>query len=162
MRRNRSWRGTIATVLAMAMPWPGFGATTCTNADERAALDMRLLQTELMVAALSCGAAERYNDFAGRFQPVLVRHGQALKRFFDRAHGGAGPTRLNSFVTDLANQAATLSARQGEAFCGGSSKLFDEVLALDGGALPAYAGKRVSAIKHDYDSCAPRAAPAKR
>jgi hypothetical protein len=42
--------------------------STCANDRELAALNARVVQTELMVAALSCEERTRYNEFAMSFQ----------------------------------------------------------------------------------------------
>lgn len=115
-----SRRGAIfGVVCALAIS----GASTSTVAASepslaKAAFHVRALQTELMVAALSCKARAHYNDFAVKFQDVLVRHGRALKSRFHRAHGKkSGEKKLNAYVTALANKTSQKSVSEGDAYC---------------------------------------------
>ena len=81
-------------------------AATCRNADEMQAIAIRMLTTELMVAALGCaGTTEdsfrnRYGAFVQKFNPELVSNGTALKRQYARR---GGDSRMNMMVTQLAN-----------------------------------------------------------
>ena len=46
------------------------------NAQEVAAVNARLLQTEMMVAALTCDLRSQYNTAVRAFEKDLVRHGK--------------------------------------------------------------------------------------
>ena len=65
-------------------------ADPCTDPVAQTALNTRALQTELMVAALSCGNRIHYNAFVIKYQGDLVKHGRSLQSFFQRKHGAAG------------------------------------------------------------------------
>ena len=74
-------------------------ADPCTDPVAQTALNTRALQTELMVAALSCGNRIHYNAFVIKYQGDLVKHGRSLQSFFQRKHGAAGRKNLNTFIT---------------------------------------------------------------
>lgn len=122
----------------------GGTAVACNTAAEKAAVDVRLLQTELMVAALTCGKQSDYNSFVRKFETDLIDHGLELKRYFVRQHGNQrGTDELSRFVTSLANQFSGSNIQHGNQYCGMVAPLFDEVLAMNGGQLAAF-----SAIRH--------------
>jgi hypothetical protein len=98
------------------------------SAKERASLEIRLLQTELMVSALACQARDSYNTFVTRFQSELVDSGKNLKSLFSRVHGKDGTTRLNSFVTEVANDASMKSLQMGDQFCNETAQTFQALL----------------------------------
>ena len=85
--------GAVFLILAT-----GGAEAICVSPKDREALSMRLLQTELMVAALSCQRKSDYNAFIRRFEKELVVHGRNLKRIFKRTYGGKS-RQLESFVT---------------------------------------------------------------
>ena len=47
-------------------------ATSCMRQDEKMAIQVRAMQTDMMVAALSCNASREYNEFVTRFKSVLA------------------------------------------------------------------------------------------
>ena len=142
-------------VLAVAIMVPFLGTTTASAAEgmghgkeftpnmgpqvasigylspkEREAINFRLLQTELMVAALSCGRDDfrsKYNTFVVRFRPALRSNGRALKAIFKRNYGHRGKRRLDAYVTKLANEASVRSM-ENAAFCNIAGRKFDAVL----------------------------------
>ena len=126
-------RGTLAVVAAAAVTL-SLGATASAaeisiSAKERASLELRLLQTELMVAALSCSAADRYNSFVTRFQPQLSDGGKTMQNLFKRVHGGQAFTRINSFVTQVANEASLRMVRDANQFCDETAAMFEALAA---------------------------------
>ncbi len=94
----------------------------------RAAMRVRVLQSELMVAALTCREQARYNTFVRKYEPKLVRSSRVLKTHFETTYGRQGTSRLNAFVTYLANTASTLSIRSGADYCPAARTLFDRLL----------------------------------
>ena len=101
----------------------------CLRPAEQSAVQMRLLQTDLMVAALSCHRKPDYNTFAVKYRDELVRGGRTLRALFDRVHGKSARTELNSYITRLANT-ASMQSLNGNDYCGRMGKLFDGVLAV--------------------------------
>ena len=105
------------------------GRMTCVSAAEEIALNTRVLQTELMVAALACGEQERYNAFVTTFRREIAAQGSSLRRLFARAYGHAGTREMNAFVTRLANDASIRSANTGRGYCVAAAALMAEALA---------------------------------
>lgn len=103
-------------------------AAVCAKPHEHAALKARVLQTELMVAALTCQNQQMYNQFVTKFQKELVNEGKSLQKYFNRQHGAAGQRQLNAMVTRLANEAAQLSMDRPIGFCQQTSLLFSEAM----------------------------------
>lgn len=139
-------RGTIAAALAVPlMGGAAFAADSRTeivtasvqtaavglvSAQEKEAMAFRHLQTELMVAALSCGRHEyraKYNTFVLRYRPALKRNARILHVIFKRNYGTHGKRRLNSYVTRLANDVSVRSMERAE-FCEVAGRKFDAVL----------------------------------
>src|SRR5512134_2432835 len=117
---KRALIAIVAAAIACSTAMPADAAKAkprpapCTSAANLEALNVRALQTELMVGALACGERERYNAFVQARQPELVPYARTLQRM----HG----KRTNAFVTRVANA----SARNAD--CAAISALFDEVL----------------------------------
>lgn len=150
---NRLLLAIAAASIACATAMPAEAAKKakpnpppCTSATNVEALNVRALQTELMVGALACGERERYNAFIRARQPELVPYADTLQRM----HG----KRTNAFVTRIANAASR------NADCAAISALFDE--ALDPGkSLSAIADKDVLTSRHGYKVCTPKLAATK-
>ncbi len=144
-RHGRRLRGALAALgltLPLAAP---VQAANCAGPAEEAAVYVRVLQSDLMVAALTCNARHHYNAFATRFQPELIRHGQALNGFFSRLYGARAEQKLNGFVTYLANDASMRSLAIGGDYCRRANAVFDTVLALDPSELGAFSTARLAA-----------------
>ncbi|MGB8274497.1 MAG: hypothetical protein WCF16_04405 [Alphaproteobacteria bacterium] len=143
--------GMTATMLVIA----DAAAATCSLAAEQAAIDSRALQSELMVAALSCGQSGQYNAFVTKFGPQLAANGNALRQYFGRAFGANGETQMNAFVTRLANYASTRATTRGTpAFCADSAALFGQVLAAAPNDLVAVAARQPFAGDSGITPCA--------
>ncbi|MGZ9107161.1 MAG: hypothetical protein ACXW3M_15440 [Rhodoplanes sp.] len=91
------------------------------------ALNTRVLQTELMVAALSCDEQQRYNAFVTNYRSHLEAQGASLRAWFGRAYGSASESELNAFVTKLANDASKRSL-DAASYCASVGALLSEVL----------------------------------
>ena len=117
-----------AALLAVSISTAATAGEISVSPQERASLEMRLLQTELMVSALACSARDSYNSFVTRFQSDLIKNGRTIKELFDRVHGKDGTARLNSFVTQVANDASMKSLQMGEQFCTDTAKTFQALL----------------------------------
>jgi len=124
----------------------------CASDRDLAALNTRVLQTELMVAALSCGEKQRYNSFVTTHQAVLVDQGQALQALFKRAHGAQGANRMNAFVTKLANDASQ-QVRSRDDYCVFAVELFEEATASTPGQFTQVVNKPWIVDRHGYTPC---------
>jgi hypothetical protein len=109
-------------------------AQACANAREKAAFDLRALQTHLMVGALSCGMHDRYNAFVTRFQSDLAGAHRHLTGYFNRVHGRSAQRDLNQYITALANAQSQEGIRLGSDFCGRVGPMFDRVMGVRGNA----------------------------
>jgi hypothetical protein len=114
----------------------------CPIGNGLSARQVRLLQTELMVAALTCRSNAKldlegkYGSFARRFSPELKRHADALREEFK---GNA--TRMDKYVTGIANASSDVSLAN-PTYCDQVVALFDAVLAVKPGTLHAFAAER--------------------
>jgi hypothetical protein len=112
----------VPAATAQAVPCPATGAGKLSKGD--ISIEVRRLQTKLMVAALSCRARSDYNEFIMTHRPSLQSYGKAIKAEFRRRYGRAGSKELNRFVTRLANEASARSNADRAAFCADASALF--------------------------------------
>jgi protein-tyrosine-phosphatase len=158
--RLRIKRALLAGTIAGSMALASTAQAACVSGADEAALQARVLQTELMVAALTCNAKPSYNSFAKKFSTELVRHGRQLRNYFARTYGGRANSELNRFVTELANEASTRSVLVSSSYCADAREKFDEVLALDRNQLAQYASLQPSAQEHGFTSCDTRTASA--
>lgn len=116
-------------------------AASCGSREESAAFHVRALQTELMVAALSCrgvGYDQRYAQFVQKFGPTLGTHSKALQAYFKKRYGGQGTKQLDRYVTSIANDASHRSMVEG-AFCQSAAGLFDSTMKVERKDLGTYA-----------------------
>ncbi len=149
-------RQLVAAVLLGAMVGAaanGAQARVCAGGDAQMALTTRVLQTELMVAALSCRQHDQYATFVRRFQPDLVASADALRSFYGQHYGARATKKIDALVTRLANEASQRSIDAGAAFCREARSLFDVVLDLERGQLALYALYRPHAASHGVVDC---------
>jgi hypothetical protein len=111
------------------------GAVKCADRVERESLNVRQLQTQLMVAALSCNQRTGYNAFVRRFRPALADHSDVMQGYFHRIFGNRSPREINAYVTRLANEASALSISDRMAYCRASFDALTELLAAPAGEL---------------------------
>lgn len=85
---------------------------------EKTACDVRTIQSQLMVDALTCGQQDEYNRFVQSHQGELSGAYQKITSHSARLYGSAGEQQRDAYITDLANAKSMDAARQGAAFCG--------------------------------------------
>ena len=124
----RSLLLNAAAFVAVGLAASSAVAQSCANAREKAAFDLRALQTHLMVGALTCGMHDRYNAFVTRFQSDLAGAHRSLTGYFNRVHGRSAQRDLNEYITALANAQSQEGIRLGSHFCGRIGPLFDRVM----------------------------------
>ena len=118
----------VAGVAAAALITTAASATEISiSASERASLEMRVMQSELMVAALACSSSANYNAFVTRYKSELTNYGKTMQDLFKRGHGGNAFSQINSFVTRVANE-ASLKMAQNSHFCDEASQMFQTLL----------------------------------
>jgi len=161
-RTFRTERGGLAKHMIYASVVSGIilGATSvkaevCADAAARRALEMRVLQSELMVSALTCGQKSHYNSFVTAFKPYLKKQGTQLRAFFVDAYGPKlGPKKLNKTVTRLANVASQNSLSVGtEAYCQAAETRFKTTLKSNHKDLALVARTNPHASAHGYKTC---------
>lgn len=159
-RRRRGGNVIAALILGMglavaASASPAWAGSACATAEDEVTLNARVLQTELMVAALACGEQQRYNAFVNTFKSELSQRGRLLRAYFKRVHGPSGENRMNAFVTKLANDASQRTANGPDAYCTASAKLFNEVLASSPRDLSRIAARPEISGRHGHARCRP-------
>jgi hypothetical protein len=131
-RERRFGRGAVVAALIGTLVAPGTAvqAAPCAGVGKPSqadiSIEVRRLQTNLMVAALSCGARKDYNDFVIAHRPSLQKYGKEIRTEFRRRYGKAGDSKLNQFVTRLANEASARSNADRENFCAEATASFQE------------------------------------
>ena len=129
------FRGIVAvlTVLSCVTTPVIAQSASAFNATEAEAFAFRRLQSELMVAALSCRDArhhKHYNTFVKRFRPALKTNARVLKAYFTRLHGPMATRKLDDYITHLANEASLAS--MGDAnFCANALRRFEAINHID-------------------------------
>lgn len=137
-RNERTMRASIPSVVVMTLTLATALVMVSTSSvqafqprdsRETDAVNVRILQSEMMVAALTCNMRNRYNTVVVRYQGELVSHGRVLKKMFRRDHGQSAQKELDGFVTQLANDASIRSIRGRETFCVNANVMFTTILA---------------------------------
>src|SRR5262249_47595745 len=129
---------TSLTALALTVaPVGSAWSASCYGPAETTAIHVRMLQSELMVAALACrdsnpelGMIEQYNSFIHRLGDRLISHSKVLQAYFQKHYGASSKKQLESFVTALANDASTRSMTATH-YCEGAADLFRNVSGLE-------------------------------
>lgn len=154
------WISAVLACMTMATTALAEGGTEeggsnelCASENDLAALNARVLQTELMVAALSCDERQQYNNFIVAYRSMLSERSQALQGMFKRAYGAEGTDRLNSFVTKMANNSSQQVTDRGNGYCAYAGELFKEVLANRPSDLNLLTSKPWIEDRHGYRPC---------
>lgn len=121
-------RSLLAGVAA-AMLMPTIASAACVQPAEKTAFDIRALQSQLMVAALSCGQQDDYNTFVRKFQNELGTAFRGVASHFRRTTGAQHQRQLDQYITALANGQSQLSIARGSFFCREQTPLFQAALA---------------------------------
>ena len=125
---------------------------------EDEAIAFRKLQSELMVATLSCKDARitaHYNIFVSRFRPALRDNARVLKAYFRRLYGSAGQHKLDDFITRLANEASNRQLAVSTAqLCQQSVPLEKLAASLDPRGFRRYAMAQAATAPGSHPRCA--------
>ena len=145
----------FATVHHKAKPAAPVAPGTCGPTPERSSIGIRALQTELMVAGLKC-SAEEWNSFTAKFQATIKKDADRMQGVFAKAYGKSGASHMNSFVTQLANDASSRSNNMAEVdYCKQEEVLFQRVLALTADDLERFSVHRALAVPAPVKLCDP-------
>ena len=154
-RYGRRW--AVGLGLMLASTSLAAAGELCLNASEATAERVRLVQTELMVAALKCRADrslaidEKYNRFIAAYTPELIAQAAVLKDRFRRRFGAAYQVHLDRYITGLANL-VSLRSLDRPGFCQAAAAAADRLLDA-GDAAPATgdaARARLAAISQPF------------
>lgn len=140
------------------LPLQAFGAVgakgkTCVTTQEMAALDGRVLESDLLVAALSCGQSEPYNTFMQKFRAAMTDRAKTVQSMFQRVYGKNSRREFDAFVTRLGNDSAMRSIQMQLAFCQLTADVFEQgevTPASDYDVLPS---KPEFAGRHGFPAC---------
>jgi hypothetical protein len=138
--------GAVIAVLSA----PGAYAASCVTAKDEAALQTRLIQTELMVAALTCKKNPQYNEFVTRHQKELMKTHQTIRGFFKKR---GGEEALNAFFTRLANDSSKRSIANVKAFCETTADMFDGALSAEVSSFTNFAVVQPVSRLHGFVPC---------
>jgi hypothetical protein len=137
-------------------------APWCARPAEITAFSVAALKSELMVAAVSCQADEKYNDFVKRYRPALVTGEKTAEGYFSRNDRPHWQRVRDDYITQLANAQSQRAMVLGSQFCQRVIGQFDEVAALSGPEqLSGYAESKTQTVPQamKFTECPP--APAK-
>ena len=150
---EEAMRAIIGGVLAAGLAAGGVAsAEPCARPAEHAAFDLAALKSALMVAALTCHAEDRYNQFVVRYRADLLKAERALGGYFVRAHRGR--QAFDDYITSLANAQSEAGIRLGGTICDQRLVMFDRVMALPTTAeLPRFAGTQAIPQPKPVEDC---------
>ena len=102
----------------------------CLPPQERSAVQVAALRSELMVLATGCHNDDGYNAFIRKFQAELMSNEKDIGAIFQHKYGRRGQQEHDQFTTDLANAESSAGMRLGTDFCDHNGLIIQEVLAL--------------------------------
>jgi hypothetical protein len=102
----------------------------CLPPQERAAVQVAALRSELMVLATGCHDDNGYNSFIRKFQAELMSNEKDIGAIFQHKYGRRGQQEHDQFTTDLANAESSAGMQLGTDFCDHNGLIIQEVLAL--------------------------------
>jgi len=146
---GKFWAPVVGGLMAAVVATGAVAAQSCIRSEEKLSIEVRALQTELMVAALSCNASHEYNNFVLRFRPVLTRHGKTLTQYFDRLYGSAAEREVTRYVTGLANRSSLQSVADLNKFCDTTLDTLRTVNGVAPADFDAFAFTRQSSLGPD-------------
>jgi len=129
------------------------GPSRCVGSDDVYALRAAAVQQRLMVAALTCHATDRYNQFVISYRKDLQASDLALQKFFRRLNGQTGTADYHSFKTRLAN-ASSMDSIRDTSYCANAEATFTAALAVRNASLRTFLADKPAADENAYSSCA--------
>ena len=127
-------------------------SASCANSEDMLAVRAAAVQQRLMVAAFSCQAIERYNNFVTFYQKDLQASDRALQNFFRRLNGQTGVADYHSFKTRLANNSSIESIRY-TSYCADAQTTFNAALANTKKSLPVFLAGQTTAVDDAFSPC---------
>ena len=103
-------------------------ASGCARPADLNALRTAAMQQRLMVAALSCGESQSYNQFVRSYQTELQASDRALQNYFRRVNGKTGTADYHAYKTRLANASSMAVINDSVGYCASAKAAFEEAL----------------------------------
>ena len=129
-------RSLLAGAALLALTPNLAAGQSCMQPAEQQHFNVRALQSQLMVLAISCERHDDYNSFVTRFQPQLAAAFRGVQNHFRRTTGAQHQRQTDQYITNLANGQSQVGISQGTFFCRNQQGLFAEALgAANVGAL---------------------------
>jgi len=119
----------------------------CIKGKVLSSFQMRMLQTELVVGALSCKLTPRYNEFVVAYRPDLMGAHKTMMGFFGRE------SKLEDYKSRTANEVSQRSLANITEFCLYSSALYDKLLGPEKVKLADFVSAEPSANRHGQNAC---------
>jgi hypothetical protein len=119
----------------------------CIKGKVLTAFQLRMLQTELVVGALSCKLTPRYNEFVTAYRTELMSAHKTLMSHFARE------SRLEDYKSRTANEVSQRSLANITEFCNYSTSLYDTLLGPEKVQLAQFVSTEPSANRHGQNSC---------
>ena len=131
---------------------PVWAQGVCVRPQDMTALQTATVQQHFMVAALSCGTADLYNDFVGAYRRDLQKSDEALEAYFLRRDAANGAADYHAFKTKLANVYSARSADNLKSFCRNATASIAIAL-KDKKSLAELVSSQPISIDESYTSC---------
>ena len=128
-------------------------AADCARPEELSAVKTAAIQQRLMVAALSCNAAQLYNNFVTTYQKDLQASDRNLESFFRRLHGKTGTEDYHAFKTHLANASSMQSIRDITGYCASAKEMFEAALNADRAVLTIFVSSQTTMADDAFAPC---------
>lgn len=122
-------------------------APACVKDKVLSSLQMRMLQTELVVGALSCQMTPRYNEFVTTYKPDLMNAHRTLLKFFGRE------SKMEDYKSKTANESSQRSLANIGEFCSYTASLYDKLLGSEKVQLTSFVATEPWAGHHGFDVC---------
>ena len=132
---------------AIAAPGGKAGSAACIKGKVLTAFQMRMLQTELVVGALSCKLTPRYNEFVTAYRTDLMSAHRTLMSHFARE------SRLEDYKSRTANEVSQRSLANITEFCNYTTSLYDKLLGPEKIRLGDFVSGEPSANRHGQNAC---------
>ena len=108
----------------------------------------------MMVAALSCDKQDEYNQFMNKYNKKLSKGGSVIKSYFKRVYGDKYESRLNRFMTGIANKATKASMTGApDDYCNEIDSAFSELLEMKDNNLAKFTSRKKFSAIHGFNSC---------
>ena len=103
-------------------------ASGCARPADLNALRTAAMQQRLMVAALSCGESQSYNNFVRSYQKELQDSDKNLQTYFRRVNGRTGTADYHAYKTRLANASSMAVINDMTGYCSSAKASFAHAL----------------------------------